>query len=122
MASAAVLRPQAPAGSTSAAGVLALLEEEDDTLKFHALQQLDRTVDDFWFQIAASIAHIEALYEDEDFPHRELAALLASKVRDRHHRARPASPRSARLAAPPGLLARSTARRCSTTWATWTTP
>lgn len=69
------------AAVTSAAGLLALLEEEDDSLKLYALQQLDRTVHDFWFQISTSIAAIEALYEDEEFSHRELAALVASKVR-----------------------------------------
>ena len=69
------------APSSSAAGVLALLEEEDDSLKLYALQQLDRSVHDFWFQISGSIAAIEALYEDEEFSHRELAALVASKAR-----------------------------------------
>lgn len=69
------------APATSAAHVLALLDEDDDSLKLHALQQLDRSVHDFWFQISASIAAIEALYEDEEFSHRELAALVASKVR-----------------------------------------
>lgn len=65
---------------SSAAGVLALLEEEDDALKLRALEQLDRSVHDFWFQISGSIATIEALYEDDGFAHRELAALVASKV------------------------------------------
>jgi len=65
---------------SSAAGVLALLEEEDDALKLVALQQLENSVHDFWFQISGSIATIEALYEDEEFTHRELAALVASKV------------------------------------------
>lgn len=82
MASAAVMHPVSALPSSSAAGVLALLEEDDDSLKLHALQQLDRTVHDFWFQISGSIALIEALYEDEDFAHRELAALVASKVCD----------------------------------------
>ncbi|PRW45196.1 26S proteasome non-ATPase regulatory subunit 1-like protein A-like [Chlorella sorokiniana] len=68
------------APATSAAHVLALLDEDDDSLKLHALQQLDRSVHDFWFQISSSIAAIEALYEDEEFSHRELAALVASKV------------------------------------------
>lgn len=81
----AVLPPQpamaAGGAATSAAHVLALLEEEDDSLKLWALQQLDRSVHDFWFQVASSIASIEALYEDEEFSHRELAALVASKVR-----------------------------------------
>ena len=70
----------ATAPVSSAAGVLALLEEEDDNLKLVALQQLDRSVHDFWFQISGSIAIIEALNEDEEFTHRELAALVASKV------------------------------------------
>ncbi len=83
LASAAVMKPAQAVGfphGTSAAGVLSLLDEEDDSLKVHALQQLDSTVDEFWFQIAGSIAAIEALYEDEEFEHRGLAALVASKV------------------------------------------
>lgn len=67
--------------SNSAVGLLALLDEDDDALKLYALQQLDKSVHDFWFQISTSIASIEALYEDEEFSHRELAALVASKVR-----------------------------------------
>lgn len=71
----------AAAATASAANVLALLDESDDALKLYALEQLNRTVHDFWFQISGSIATIEALYEDEEFTHRELAALVASKVR-----------------------------------------
>lgn len=37
-------------------------------------------VHDHWFQISSSIASVEGLFEDEDFSHRQLAALLASKV------------------------------------------
>ncbi|KAL4448567.1 hypothetical protein ABPG75_005786 [Micractinium tetrahymenae] len=76
----AVLAAAALPSGTSAAGTLALLEEDDDSLKVHALQLLDRSVHDFWFQIASSVATIEALYEDEEFSHRELAALVVSKV------------------------------------------
>ncbi|KAL4423070.1 hypothetical protein ABPG77_005875 [Micractinium sp. CCAP 211/92] len=76
----AVLAAAALPSGTSAAGTLALLEEDDDSLKVHALQLLDESVHDFWFQIASSIASIEALYEDEEFSHRELAALVVSKV------------------------------------------
>lgn len=79
----AVLAAAALPSGTSAAGTLALLEEDDDSLKVHALQLLDKSVHDFWFQIASSIASIEALYEDEEFSHRELAALVVSKVRGR---------------------------------------
>ncbi len=65
---------------SSATGVLSLLNEEDDALKLHALQVLNKLVHEFWFQVASSIASVEAFYEDEDFGHRELAALVASKV------------------------------------------
>ncbi|GAB4817108.1 hypothetical protein N2152v2_004154 [Parachlorella kessleri] len=68
------------AATASAAGLLSLLDEDEDSLKLYALQQLNKSVHDFWFQISTSIAAIEALYEDEDFSHRELAALVASKV------------------------------------------
>lgn len=65
---------------SSAAGLLALLDEQNDELKKYALINLDKVVDDFWFQISGSIGSVEALHEDEDFSHRELAALVASKV------------------------------------------
>ena len=65
---------------SSATGVLSLLNEEDDALKLYALQVLNKLVHEFWFQVASSIASVEAFYEDEEFGHRELAALVASKV------------------------------------------
>lgn len=66
----------------SASGLLSLLDEEDESLKLYALQSLNKIVHEFWFQIASqqAIASVEAFYEDEDFSHRELAALVASKV------------------------------------------
>lgn len=69
-----------PGAYSSAAGLLALLEEEDDALRLHALKQLNQVVHDHWFQISSSISSVEGLFEDEDFSHRQLAALLASKV------------------------------------------
>lgn len=65
---------------TSAANLLALLDEDDDSLRLYALRALNAVVHDFWFQIASAIASVEAFYEDEGFSHRELAALVASKV------------------------------------------
>ena len=65
---------------SSAAGLLSFLEEDDEALRLHALQALNKVVHEFWFQIAGSIASVEAFYEDEEFCHRELAALVASKV------------------------------------------
>jgi 26S proteasome regulatory subunit N2 len=65
---------------TSAAGILALLEEADDRLISYALKQLNSLVDMFWAEIADSITVIEMLYENEQFKDRDLAALVASKV------------------------------------------
>ncbi|KAJ3119597.1 proteasome regulatory particle base subunit [Physocladia obscura] len=65
---------------TSAAGAISLLDEHDERLKVFALQQLNAIVDQFWAEISDSITKIEILYEDPAFSHRELAALVASKV------------------------------------------
>ncbi|KAH9288256.1 hypothetical protein KI387_032373 [Taxus chinensis] len=65
---------------TSASGLLAMLNEENHTLRLHALTNLDRLVDIFWPEISTSVSVIESLYEDEDFGERQLAALVASKV------------------------------------------
>jgi hypothetical protein len=69
------------AAVSSAAGLLALLDEPSDELKHHALSHLNNLVHDYWFQISGALGSLEALYEDEDFSHRQLAALVASKVR-----------------------------------------
>ncbi|TMW67451.1 hypothetical protein Poli38472_011071 [Pythium oligandrum] len=61
------------------AGILALLEEDDHTLKAHALQKLNQVVDAYWAEIADAIPLIESLSDDDQFPHRELAASIASK-------------------------------------------
>jgi len=66
---------------SSAAGLLALLEEPDEQLQLYALKKLDTVVHDHWFELSPSIAAVEALYEDDSFKDRELAALIASKVR-----------------------------------------
>ena len=64
----------------SADNLLSLLGEEDAALKHYALDSLNKVVHDFWFQISSSLATVESFYEDEAFKHRELAALVASKV------------------------------------------
>lgn len=63
-----------------AVGILALLEEDDHTLKAHALHKLNLVVDSYWAEIADAIPLIESLSDDEMFAHRELAASIASKV------------------------------------------
>ncbi|KAK6347340.1 proteasome regulatory particle base subunit [Orbilia brochopaga] len=64
----------------TAAGLLGLLEEDEVHIQSYALEQLDILVDEYWSEIADSLAKIESLYENEKFPHRQLAALVASKV------------------------------------------
>ena len=67
--------------TTSAAGVLALLEEPQDILKVHGLRMLnDYAMRTNWAEVASSIEIIEGMHEDEFFSHRDLAALVASKV------------------------------------------
>eukprot|EP01113_Clastostelium_recurvatum_P036086 TRINITY_DN509_c0_g1_i1.p1 TRINITY_DN509_c0_g1~~TRINITY_DN509_c0_g1_i1.p1 ORF type:complete len:961 (+),score=274.09 TRINITY_DN509_c0_g1_i1:139-3021(+) len=67
-------------GLNSAASYIALLDEDQNELKYHALEKLNAVVDDFWAEIASDIQKIEELYENESFAKRELAALVASKV------------------------------------------
>ena len=68
--------------TTSAAGILALLEEPQDILKVHGLRMLnDHAMRTNWAEVASAIEIIEGMHEDEFFSHRELAALVASKVR-----------------------------------------
>ncbi|UZJ51462.1 hypothetical protein CBS101457_000782 [Exobasidium rhododendri] len=68
------------AAITSAAGVVALLDEPEPELQSYALHKLNTLVDSFWAEIADSVSKIEILYEDVNFPDRQLAALVASKV------------------------------------------
>ncbi|KAF5312814.1 hypothetical protein D9619_003415 [Psilocybe cf. subviscida] len=72
-----MVRPQ-----SSAAGVLALLQEPDPVFKQHALKALNPLVPQFWAEISEHIALIEALYESDELPRpaRDAAALVASKV------------------------------------------
>ncbi|KAK7203220.1 armadillo-type protein [Myxozyma melibiosi] len=65
---------------TSAASLLALLDEPDQSLQVYALEQLNAIVAEFWAEITDQVSRIEELYENERFPQRKLAALVASKV------------------------------------------
>lgn len=64
----------------SAAPYLALLNEQDESLKTYALTSLNDVVDQLWAEIANNITELEDLYEDESFENRSLAALIISKV------------------------------------------
>ncbi|CAD6892156.1 unnamed protein product [Tilletia controversa] len=65
---------------SSAAGLLALLDDDQPELVTYALQELDSVVHAHWTEIADAVSKLEILYEDTAFPNRQLAALLASKV------------------------------------------
>lgn len=64
--------------SSSAAGIIAYLEE-DNEVKVRALQRLYQIVDLHWAEVCNSLPLIEELSEDTSFPAKELAAAIASK-------------------------------------------
>ncbi|RAH82770.1 26S proteasome regulatory complex, non-ATPase subcomplex, Rpn2/Psmd1 subunit [Aspergillus japonicus CBS 114.51] len=67
-------------GLASAAGLVGFLSESDPELRVFALKTLDSQIDLLWTEVVDAVPQIEALYEDESFPERELAALVAAKV------------------------------------------
>ncbi|KAF2140844.1 uncharacterized protein K452DRAFT_359291 [Aplosporella prunicola CBS 121167] len=67
-------------GLTSAAGLVGFLSEPDAEVRSFALHRLNEEIDLLWPEVAGSVGQIETLYEDESFPERELAALVAAKV------------------------------------------
>ena len=66
--------------TSTAAGVIALLNEPESEVKVFALNKLNTIVDVFWAEISEAVGTIEMLYEDTTFKHRNMAALVASKV------------------------------------------
>ena len=67
-------------GLTSAAGVVGFLSEPDAELQIFALRKLNEEIDSLWTEVVGSVGEVETLYEDPQFPERELAALVAAKV------------------------------------------
>ncbi len=67
-------------GLTSAVGVVGFLSEPDPELQIFALRKLNEEIDSLWTEVVESVGEVEALYEDPQFPERELAALVAAKV------------------------------------------
>ncbi|PHH69855.1 hypothetical protein CDD82_7470 [Ophiocordyceps australis] len=67
-------------GLVSATGVLAFLADEEAELKVFALQTLNDDIDTVWTEVADSLNQLEALYEDDSFPERQLVALVLAKV------------------------------------------
>ena len=66
--------------TSTAAGVIALLNEPEPEVKVFALNKLNTIVDVFWAEISEAVGTIEMLYEETTFKHRNMAALVASKV------------------------------------------
>ncbi len=65
---------------SSAAPALSLLDETEPVLRAHALRSLDALADSFWPEISSAVDKIQELSEDEAFPERSLAAIVAAKV------------------------------------------
>ncbi|SCU91574.1 LADA_0F10770g1_1 [Lachancea dasiensis] len=64
----------------TAAPLLALLKEDDQVAQTYALESINGVVDQLWSEISNEITQIEALYDDNSFKSRKLAALVAAKV------------------------------------------
>lgn len=65
---------------SSAAPALSLLEEPEHVLQAHGLRSLNLLTDAFWPEISDAVDKIQELSEDESFPDRNLAAIVAAKV------------------------------------------
>lgn len=65
---------------TSAGPMLSLLDEPDHDLRGEALVLMNDTVHLFWSELASAVTTIESLADDDAFPHRALAASVASKI------------------------------------------
>ncbi|SCU95719.1 LAME_0F13168g1_1 [Lachancea meyersii CBS 8951] len=64
----------------TAAPLLALLKEKDQVAQTYALESINGVVDQLWSEVSNEISQIEALYDDNSFENRKLAALVAAKV------------------------------------------
>ncbi|SCU92496.1 LAMI_0E10748g1_1 [Lachancea mirantina] len=66
--------------AATAAPLLALLKEQDSSVKSYALESINGVIDELWSEISNDITEIEALYEDPSFKDRKLAAIVVSKL------------------------------------------
>ena len=65
---------------SGAGGLVGFLGEPDPHVQAFALQYIYDDIDLLWSEIAESVGQIEALFEDESFPDRELAAIIVAKI------------------------------------------
>jgi len=84
MATTMAINAVAPSSNVvaTASGWIALLQEQDPTLKSHALNKLLDCVDSLWHEVAESLSDLETIAEDFDLPlpMRQTAAAVASRV------------------------------------------
>jgi len=59
---------------------LSLLREGERDMQIYALKKMQLIVHQCWHEISDHLSHIEALVEEADFPEKDLAASIASKV------------------------------------------
>jgi 26S proteasome regulatory subunit N2 len=65
---------------SSARSLVALLHEKDTLLVEAGLSQIIQVADVYWAELSEAVLRIEELYDDDSFPHKELAAMAASKL------------------------------------------
>ena len=65
--------------TTSAAGMLAMLDSTDERVRGAALRRLYPIVDAHWVEIQESLLKIEEMSEENNFQHHALASAIASK-------------------------------------------
>lgn len=65
---------------SSVSGFAMLLDDDSVELREYALRELNTVVDGHWYEMAEHLSSVESCFEDEMFPSREQAALLASKI------------------------------------------
>lgn len=64
----------------SAAHFLAMLNDSIVEKQVYALRKINQVVDHQWHEISDQLPRIESLMDDENFPEKQLAASIASKV------------------------------------------
>lgn len=65
---------------TSVEGILGHLDDPNNEIVENTLSSLLELIDFHWAEIGDKLSEIEELSEDNEFPHRSKASLLASKI------------------------------------------
>ena len=59
---------------------LALLQEEDRTIKSLALDKIEKLVDEYWAEISEHIGILDKMYNDQEEEKKELISVILSKI------------------------------------------